>query len=110
VGNLIIIAIGLASLIPALILLKILKPFSSTIEKYYHKVYYALFWNGTLRYILESYLAVVLVNLEQIFVNGLNWSNHVQIIFSLLTLITLSFYTIAPLCMTVYLRSYVHKF
>jgi len=110
VGSLIIIAIGLALLIPAIILCKLLKPLSVLAEKYYDKVYYALFWNGILRYILESYFAVVLVNLQEIFIDGLNWSNPVRIIFSLLSLITLSVYTLAPLCMTVYFRGYVHKF
>jgi predicted membrane protein len=90
--------------------LKILKPLSKRLTKYYIKLYYALFWNGILRYILESYLAVTLVNLQKIFDAGLIWSNPVQIVFSLVTLITIIFYIVAPMCMTVYFRRFVNKF
>jgi len=55
VGSLLLIACGIVLLLLTLSLFKVFKNRSTIIRRWYHKIYYALFWNGIIVYILESY-------------------------------------------------------
>ena len=84
-SSLILVAIAIALVIPTLIILKLFKYlnkvtnglFPYKLQGWYDKLYYFLFWNGTIRYIIESYLAVSLVNLSAIFTDELSWSRPI---------------------------------
>jgi hypothetical protein len=55
VGSLLLIACGIVLLLITLSVFKVLKKISKRIRRWYYKIYYALFWNGIIVYILESY-------------------------------------------------------
>jgi hypothetical protein len=84
-----------------LYLLRMLSDHSTTVKKLYATIQYKLFWNSTLRYIIESYLALTLNSLTLISA-GMNWStgiNRGQAVFAIITLVICA---IAPAWMTVF--------
>lgn len=74
IGGLILAAIGLMALLITLALFNVFKKYSTKVHRWYNKIYFWVFWNGSIRYIIESYAAITNLNLERIFVQGLNWS------------------------------------
>jgi hypothetical protein len=72
-------------------------------------IYFNLFWNSTLKYIIEGYLQLTLESL--ILMNkGLDWStglNKKQAFFAIITMIVCG---IAPLAITVYFIIYFTQF
>jgi hypothetical protein len=111
-------AICIAFIIPTLMILAILKRcnFKSkgfcqvNYKTWFDKSYYYLFWNGTLRYILESYYGVTLVFLNSIFAVGLDWSKPVLVFLNVLSILALVFYSAVPMLMTIYFRWKADKF
>lgn len=84
--------------------------FSTQAERYYRKLYYSFFWNHTLRLILESYLPIVMLSLEQVFVKQMVWSNWVNTLINLFDIGSLFIFLVSPLLMTTYFRSNHTKF
>ena len=109
-SGLIMIFCGLMLLIPIALILYILKRYSIRVHVWYLKIYYWLFWNGSIRYVMESFEAITLLNLERIFIVGLAWYSPVHSFLSLLSILVLTVYVVIPLYMTFYFRKNVHKF
>lgn len=55
VGNFLLVACGIVFLIPTLFIVRVLSKRKSRIRKWYNRLYYSLFWNGIIVYLLESY-------------------------------------------------------
>ena len=110
VGSLLLIACGIVLLLLTLSLFKVFKKKITIIRRWYYKIYYALFWNGIIVYILESYQGVTLVNLQFLFSGDINWKNPIQVIFGVISIMTLTVYLVTPILMTIFFRSKVHKF
>jgi hypothetical protein len=72
-----------------------------SIKKLYDIIYYNLFWNSTLKYIIEGYLALTLESLT-LMKNGLNWSTNLNIEEAVFAIVTMIVCGVAPVAMTVY--------
>lgn len=64
---------------------------------------YQIFWNGTLRYFMEGYMALSLNSMVDL-VLGLDWSSHFTRFTSLSTYVILALVFIVPVFLTIFLR------
>jgi hypothetical protein len=83
--------------------------FKFNFQGWQNRLYYLIFWNGCIRYLMESYLAVMMVNLNAMLNQGLTWSSPIYILLSLLSIITVATFAIAPIYMTIYFRNIKEK-
>jgi len=64
---------------------------------------YQIFWNGTLRYFMEGYMALSLNSMVDL-VLGLDWSSHFTRFTSLSTYVILALVFIVPVFLTIFFR------
>ena len=67
------------------------------------RIKYQIFWNGTLRYFMEGYMAFSLNSLLNQ-VQGLDWSTHFTRLTSLFSVVILALVFLLPVFMTIFFR------
>lgn len=100
--------IGMAMIL-ALILMFYCRDMNQMINVVYYKIRNNIFWNGTLRYIIEGYMELTLGSLLAID-TGLDWSSSFSRGTSLFSIVTLTVCCASPILMTVYFKRNFNKF
>ena len=67
------------------------------------RIRYQIFWNGTLRYFMEGYMALSLNSMLDL-VQGLDWSSHFARLTSLFTWVILTMVFLVPVFLTIFFR------
>ena len=67
------------------------------------RIRYQIFWNGTLRYFMEGYMALSLNSMLDM-VQGLDWSTHFARLTSLFTWVILALVFLVPVFLTIFFR------
>jgi hypothetical protein len=100
--------IGMAMIL-ALILMFYCRDMNQMINVVYYKIRNNIFWNGTLRYIIEGYMDLTFLSLFAID-NGLDWSSSFSRGTSLFSIVTFTVCCASPILMTVYFIRNFNRF
>jgi len=73
-------------------------------------LYYFFIWNGSVRFMTESYVPVLLVAVQEKYEGHNKRGTVLEVTFSLLNLATCIVFTTAPLLITIHLRRNIKKF
>jgi len=109
-GSLLLYLMVLITLLPFYLLLKFLAKHYTFVEAVYIRIRDTLFWNYPLRYVMETYLALLLFAFTQIFIDGLVWDSGLLIVSSLFALLCAIMFTVIPIPMTWFFRKNVKKY
>ena len=98
-----------AILLAILVMLYCLRNSNSIIGDIYDRIKYLIFWNSTIRFILEGYLDLALVSF-MVWSNGLDWSTAFTRLAALFTLANLAVIIVVPIVVSRYLHCNHSKF
>ena len=93
-----------------MIISKLLVKINKRIKAVYYYLYYAFFWNATLRSFMEGYLIVTFVLLGRIYSGRLNWKIPILTIMSTFNIFDLVLVAIVPVTVSIFLWRNFDKF
>ena len=98
----------LATLV-VLLILKFLAPFNRRVRKAYFTLYFIVFWNAPLRYLLENYLPATDELIKE-FREGYTKGTVLKWIYTSYSGLSLLIYLLVPIPLFFYFRKNVHRF
>lgn len=104
--------IGILLLVCVLVLLKVMSklgPFKQAANKIFNWIYYFIFWNTPLRYIMESYINLTLTTLTFIATTDY-WSDNFKITETLFSFVVMFVCVVAPAVISLYFACNIKKF